>query len=95
MLILFYWKRTKPNITFFCREMALASIQSFVDFMSTYEGGNDFVGEEYEDEACIVVPMLNLNLQCANQTVEFVPPLEQTKEIIVNCLQVIRQNNHE
>ena len=81
------------------REMALASIQSFLDFMSAYSAGNDFTaprdGEPFPDEECLVAPMLNLKLHCANQTVEFLPPLEQTREILVSCLQEIVMNTKE
>ena len=42
------------------REMALASLESLVNYMKTYSGGNDFKGDNYTDGQYIIIPMLNL-----------------------------------
>ncbi len=79
------------------RDMALASIRSFVEFMDAYSGGDVDPSDSdggataaagQRDEDVIVVPMLSLRLHCVQQKVEFLPSLEQTRDIIVNCLQV-------
>ena len=71
------------------RSMALASLEAFVTHMNSYAGGNNFSAEEYSEGRYIVQPMLNLRLQCTNNSVEFSPSLEATRQILTNCLQEI------
>ncbi|XP_059095302.1 dynein axonemal heavy chain 3-like [Tigriopus californicus] len=71
------------------RSMTLLSLESFLQFMETYAAGNAFQLGVYDEMAHIIMPMLNLKLQPAHQSVEFQPSLDRTHEIISRCLQEI------
>ena len=55
-----------------------------------FQNGNDIQGE-YHDMMFLTNPMVNMSL-VIEEGVQFSPPLEQTKEIMINCLKEIVEN---
>ena len=55
-----------------------------------FQNGNDIKGE-YHDMMFLTNPMVNMSL-VIEEGVQFSPPLEQTKEIMINCLKEIVEN---
>lgn len=80
------------------RSMALASLDDFVAYMGTYSGGNVLAaapaagargGQFYRDGEFLAKPLLSLRLEQRGGKVEFVPSLEETWQILVECLKEI------
>ena len=55
-----------------------------------FQNGNDIQGE-YHDMMFLTNPMVNMSL-VIEEGVQFSPPLEQTKEIMINCLKEVVDN---
>ena len=50
---------------------------------------------DYHDMMFLICPMVNMSLVVGDEGVQFSPPLERTKEIMMNCLKEIVENTQK
>ena len=56
--------------------------------------GNSLTGD-YHDMMFLTTPMVHISLVAGEDGVQFSPPLEKTKEIMINCLKEIVENTQQ
>ena len=62
--------------------------------MFDVQKGNSLTGE-YHDMMFLTTPMVHISLVAGENGVQFSPPLEKTKEIMINCLKEIVENTQQ
>ena len=69
---------------------------NIVKLISAPQAGNRLEGD-YHDMMFLICPMVNMSLVVGEgeEGVQFSPPLERTKEIMINCLKEIVENTQK
>ena len=72
----------------------LLKILSLIGGVFDVQKGNSLTGE-YHDMMFLTTPMVHISLVAGEDGVQFSPPLEKTKEIMINCLKEIVENTQQ
>ena len=72
----------------------LLKILSLIGGVFDVQKGNSLTGE-YHDMMFLTTPMVHISLVAGENGVQFSPPLEKTKEIMINCLKEIVENTQQ